>query len=113
MANKKTAERPIVDKDVKALVSSAIASICKVYGLTVAQAAARISKEADRVAWDIANAAVLKEMAGTGLGTKPANDTPAVKPSVAKTTGKATAKAAPAAPAAPVATAAVRRRKAR
>ncbi len=96
MAAKKNVDRPIVDKDVKALVSSAIASLSKVYGLTAAQAADRIRKEADRVAWDIANAAVLSEMKGTGLG-KPANDIPPAKPGVAK--------------AAPAAT--VRRRKAR
>ena len=105
MAAKKNAERPIVDKDVKALVASAIASLSKVYGLTAAQAADRIRKEADRVGWDIANTAVLAEMKGTGLGAKPANDTPPAKPGVAK----ATAKAAPAAT--PATT--VRRRKAR
>ncbi len=118
MAVKKT-ERPILDKDVKALVASAIASISKVYGITTAQAADRIKREADRVGWDIANAAVLAEMRGTGLGAKPANDA-ATKPSVAKAAPKAAPKAtpkpAPAAPAAPVkavSAASVRRRKAR
>ena len=95
MAARKNDNRPIVDRDVKALVASGIASLVKVYGLTVAQAAARIGKEAERVAWDVANAAVLNEMKGTGLGVKPANDAPAAKPVAVK---PGVAKAAPVAP---------------
>lgn len=111
MAAKKN-DRPIVDKDVKALVSSAIASICKVYGLTTAQAAERIKREADRIGWDIANAAVLADMKGTGLG-KPANDLSTAKPGVVKTAAPAAPikTAAPAAPVKAVSAASVRRRK--